>query len=107
MTEQYQAAIRKVWKEALSTEEKLLLLEELSKDEAGWKASLQQQYEQDLHNGYQYLPMQRSEQLLQQLHERIRLMDEAATLTGACIETGAAASAASFAVWQASQPPSW
>jgi transmembrane sensor len=79
MTEQYQAAIQKVWKEALSTEEKLLLLEELSKDEAGWKASLQQLYEQDIHNGHQYLPVQRSEQVLQQLHERIRLMDEAAT----------------------------
>ena len=82
MTEQYQSAIQKVWKEALSTEEKLILLEQLIRDEAGWKASLQQQFEQDVHNGVQYLPLKNSEQILQQLHERIRLMDEAATGIG-------------------------
>ncbi|QEC42438.1 FecR family protein [Pseudobacter ginsenosidimutans] len=79
MTEQYQSAISKVWKEALSPEEKLILLERLTRDETKWKASLQQQFEQSVHNGTQYLPLQRSELILQQLHERIRLMDEAAT----------------------------
>lgn len=79
MTEQYQAAIRKVWKEALSTEEKLSLLEQLNNDEAGWKASLQQQFEQPVQTD-QYLPMERAELILKQLHERIRLMDEASAI---------------------------
>lgn len=78
MTEQYQAAIRKVWKEVLSTEEKLHLLEQLTRDEENWKIVLQQQYEQDVHNGAAYLPETKSVQILKQLHERIRLMDEAA-----------------------------
>lgn len=79
MTEQYQAAIGKVWKEALSTEEKLRLLEALTRDEAGWKTALQQQFQQDAQSGAQYLSAARSVQLLQLLHERIRLMDESAT----------------------------
>ncbi|WP_127130636.1 FecR family protein [Pseudoflavitalea rhizosphaerae] len=79
MTERYQSAISKVWKEALSTEEKLILLEQITRDETSWKASLQHQFQQDVHNGTQYLPLQRSELILHQLHERIRLMDETAT----------------------------
>lgn len=79
MTEQYRAAIAKVWKEALSTEEKLRLLENLTRDEAGWKAALQQQFEQDVQTGAAYLTPERSAQLLQQMHQRIYLLDEAAT----------------------------
>lgn len=79
--EQYKAAIQKVWKDALSTQEKLRLLEELIRDESGWKAILHKEYEQHIHNGDVYLSMTRSAQLLQQLHAKIHLMDEAATFT--------------------------
>lgn len=78
--EQHKAIIQKVWKEVLGREEKLLLLEQLNHDEASWKMQLQQEFEQHVEQGYKPLPDHRSAQILQQLHDRIMLMDEVAVL---------------------------
>ena len=81
MTEQYISYIQKVWKEALSTEEKQWLLRQLTTDAASWKAKLLREYEQNLYNNTEVIPAERSAAILRKLHERIHLMDEAATFT--------------------------
>ncbi|NML20807.1 FecR family protein [Pseudoflavitalea sp. G-6-1-2] len=81
MTEQYKSYIQKVWREALSTEEKQWLLRQLDANAANWKASLQQEYQQQLYKNEEVLSAERSSAILQKLHERIHLMDEAATFT--------------------------
>lgn len=81
MIEQDRSYIQKVWKEALSTEEKQWLLRQLDANAASWKASLLQEYEQHLYKQEEILPAEKSSAILQQLHHRIRLMDEAATFT--------------------------
>lgn len=78
--EQHKALIQKVWKEVLHREEKLQLLEQLTRNEASWKMQLQQEFEQHVEQGNKPLPEHRSAQILQQLHEKIRLMDEVPVL---------------------------
>lgn len=86
--EQYKASIEKVWKEVLSTAEKIELLEALTRDEAGWKMQLQQEFEQDVHWGAALLSEQRSAIVLEQLHEKISMMNAAASFTGATAKPG-------------------
>lgn len=79
--QQHKAIIQKVWKEVLSTEEKLQLLEQLTRDEASWKMQLQQEFEQHVLNGDALLPEHRAASILQKLHERINAMEEIVLIT--------------------------
>lgn len=70
--EKIQRQIESVWKETMTVEDKKRFLETFLQEEAAWKATLEEAYYNDIASGAQYLPAERSEKILKQLHDRLQ-----------------------------------
>jgi transmembrane sensor len=71
--ENYKRQFERVWKEAMSVEEKKVLLESFLQDEKAWKASLEAEFRQDIAAGAIYLPAERSKYMLERLHAQLQV----------------------------------
>ena len=68
----FKQQIESVWKDTMTTAEKKQFLASFLQEESVWKASLEKAFRQDVAMGLQYLPAERSEKVLAQLHAQIR-----------------------------------